>query len=90
MYTIATALKARQELFGITIHTIEEAFEVSDRDGDGKVSEEEFRGVINRLGLGLKEHECKALLKALDMNDDRELSFQEFCDALKSVGFDAR
>lgn len=43
--------------------------------------------VTTRLGIGLKDDECRALMASLDINGDGELSFQEFCDALKSVGF---
>jgi len=48
--TIADAIHARRSLFGATISNVRRAFAAFDQNGDGVISQEEFRSGMRRLG----------------------------------------
>ena len=55
-----------------------EAFRVFDADGDGYVTAEELRQVMERLGESLTNDEVKAMILAADMDGDGRVDFGEF------------
>lgn len=59
------------------------SFKRFDKNGDGKLSEEEFATVLGSLGGeggGLAPEECKQLFDALDRDEDGKLTVSEFID----------
>ncbi|CAE7877971.1 unnamed protein product, partial [Symbiodinium necroappetens] len=60
------------------------SFKRFDKNGDGKLSEEELVGVLSHLGgeggAGLAPEECKQLFEALDRDSNGKLTVDEFLD----------
>ena len=63
-----------------------EVFHMFDRDGDGYISQDEMRLVINALGSPASQAEVSAMMGAHDVDNDGKLTFQEFAAWLASVG----
>ncbi|KAJ8904381.1 hypothetical protein NDN08_000900 [Rhodosorus marinus] len=61
-----------------------EAFKVFDKDGSGKISAEELRNVLLKLGENLTSEEATDLIKAADLNGDGEIDYEEF---VKMMGY---
>jgi len=61
-----------------------QAFDVFDSDHSGKISREELRQVMKTLGENVTEDQLNDMLKAADINEDGEISFEEFCLMMKS------
>ncbi|KAG1225382.1 hypothetical protein G6F68_019939 [Rhizopus microsporus] len=53
-------------------------FEKFDKNGDGQISEEELKQVMNELGERLTGEEIKDMIKDADTNNDGQISFEEF------------
>jgi len=49
-----------------------------DTDGNGFVSQTEFRNAIRKLGLGFSSREIDQLLSKIDTNGDGKISYPEF------------
>merc|ERR1712232_313139 len=58
------------------------AFQVWDRDGDGTVSKKELLRLLSQLCPGLSQTQCRALLDAMDSNNDGRIDYYEFVDFL--------
>ncbi|MEV6127189.1 EF-hand domain-containing protein [Streptomyces violaceusniger] len=58
-------------------------FERYDLDGDGLVTADEFRQVVAELeGQEITPAAAQALIDSLDLNGDRQMSFEEFWAAM--------
>lgn len=53
-------------------------FENFDKNGDGQISLEELKEVMNGLGEKLTENELKDMMNDADTNNDGYIDFQEF------------
>ncbi|VDO99385.1 unnamed protein product [Soboliphyme baturini] len=53
-------------------------FKVFDRNGDGYITKEELRHVMESLGEELTDEEMDMMLKAADKDGDNRVSFDEF------------
>ncbi|CAE7517388.1 unnamed protein product [Symbiodinium natans] len=62
-----------------SINRLKATFGRFDRNGDGKISEEELVSVMSSLG-DLSESECRELFKSLDKDGNGKLSVAEFVD----------
>eukprot|EP00300_Choanocystis_sp_HF-7_P020719 c20660_g1_i3.p4 GENE.c20660_g1_i3~~c20660_g1_i3.p4 ORF type:complete len:103 (+),score=31.45 c20660_g1_i3:1398-1706(+) len=58
------------------------AFAVFDQNGDGKISVEELRSVLTKLGEALTDQEVEDMMREADVNGDGELDYGEFVDSL--------
>ncbi|KAF4367003.1 hypothetical protein CsatB_014132 [Cannabis sativa] len=67
---------------------LKEAFDVFDRDKDGRISVEELGSILSSLGLkeGKKMENCKEMIKKVDMDGDGMVNFEEFKSMMKSGG----
>ncbi|XP_004508466.1 calmodulin-like protein 3 [Cicer arietinum] len=59
---------------------LKEAFDVFDKDKDGKISVEELALILGSLGLreGKKIEECKEMIRKVDTDGDGMVNFNEF------------
>jgi hypothetical protein len=58
--------------------TFKECFAALDADGGGSISEEEFRGAIERSGMVLNDAEFRILMTKLDVDQSGSLDYAEF------------
>lgn len=61
-----------------------EAFRVFDNDGNGFITAEELRLVMNNLGEELKKEEIDAIIAEADENGDGQIDYAEFAQMMKS------
>ncbi|KAK8556322.1 hypothetical protein V6N13_064361 [Hibiscus sabdariffa] len=68
-----------------------EAFDVFDQNGDGYISVEELRSVLESLGLkqGKAIEDCKRMIRRVDEDGDGRVNFTEFKQMMKGGGFSA-
>ena len=57
---------------------ITQGFSVFDTDGDGKISLDDLRTVMNSLGEQLTDEQIAEIIKDIDKNDDDTINFEEF------------
>ena len=78
---ILEAMRYRRRLYGLQLTDARSVFEAMDRDGDGKLSREEFEKALNRLGMGLTSSQIHALVSAVGSVDD-SVPFENFLEML--------
>ena len=61
---------------------IGETFKVFDKDGNGFISADELRHVINNLGEKLTDDEVDELIREADIDDDGQINYEEFVTLL--------
>ena len=54
------------------------AFDAADEDSSGFLSLEDVRSMLKRMVPSMKEKEVQSILKALDLDESGEVSFEEF------------
>ena len=55
-----------------------EAFKVFDQNGDGYVTRDELKKVMEGLGEKLSEQEVEEMIKEVDIDGDGKINYQEF------------
>ena len=78
-----TAL-AGEKLTDAEIERFRSVFVLFDRNGDGKVSSEEFRDAMNELGFKLTDEQYRTGVACFDSNEDGSLDFEEFVELAKT------
>ncbi|XWS22237.1 hypothetical protein CRYUN_Cryun29cG0017300 [Craigia yunnanensis] len=70
---------------------MKEAFNVFDQNGDGYISVDELRSVLDSLGLkqGKTIEDCKRMIMKVDVDGDGRVNFKEFKQMMKGGGFSA-
>ncbi|GMI64685.1 CALMODULIN LIKE 7, ROOT HAIR SPECIFIC 1 [Hibiscus trionum] len=70
---------------------MKKAFNVFDRNGDGYISVDELRSVLESLGLkqGNAMEDCKRMITKVDVDVDGRVNFMEFKKMMKVGGFSA-
>lgn len=68
-----------------------EAFNVFDQNGDGFITVEELRSVLQSLGLkqGRTIEDCKKMINKVDVDGDGRVNYREFKQMMKGGGFSA-
>jgi Ca2+-binding EF-hand superfamily protein len=56
-----------------------EAFQIFDQDGDGNISADELRQIMENLGERLTDEEVEDMVKEADTDGDGEINYKEFC-----------
>ena len=49
-----------------------------DKDGNGRISTKELKGVMKSLGQNVTDAEVQSMIKKVDLNHDGEIDFEEF------------
>ena len=57
---------------------IKEMFSQMDTDKSGKLTAQEFRNGIRKLGIGLKSREIDQIILRVDTNQDGLINYKEF------------
>lgn len=65
-------------IFKASSKNMSELFSEIDQDGNGSLSQVEFRNAIRKLGLGLTSKEIDQLISRLDCNGDGKIDYKEF------------
>ncbi|KAE8694895.1 Calmodulin-like protein 5 [Hibiscus syriacus] len=70
---------------------MKEAFNVFDQNGDGYISVDELKSVLDALGLkqGKAMEDCKRMITKVDTDGDGRVNFMEFKQMMKAGGFGA-
>ncbi|XP_010549761.1 PREDICTED: probable calcium-binding protein CML32 [Tarenaya hassleriana] len=63
---------------------LREAFEMYDADGDGKISAMELHVVLRRLGEKCTVDDCRRMIRAVDVDGDGHVDFEEFKKMMSS------
>ena len=66
------------------IYEIRMAFDMIDTDNSGTISVKELRALMKRVNQHLDDEEISALMSECDLNNDRELDFEEFKNLMAS------
>ena len=61
------------------------AFRKFDTDGDGKITNSEFKFILTKMGDKLPEEDAERVFKLADLNHDGVLDFVEFVDFWKAI-----
>ena len=59
-------------------YSLEEVFQIFDRDSDGQISRQDLMDSFNNFGLGLSVVQIEKILKLIDSNKDGAIEFSEF------------
>ena len=70
--------------------SFEDIFRKFDEDGNGVISQTEFRNAIRRLNLGLSSREIDKLMTRVDTNSDGKIDYKEFITKFKPSELDDR
>ncbi|KAL3892226.1 hypothetical protein ACJMK2_004455 [Sinanodonta woodiana] len=63
---------------------LKRAFQVFDRDGNGKIDAKELQAAMKTLGDTLTDEECNLMIKVADTNSDGKIDYMEFIDFISS------
>ena len=66
------------------ISEFKEAFDLFDKDGDGRITATELGTVMKNLGQSPSEAELRDMVNEVDENSDGTIDFQEFLNMLAS------
>ena len=57
---------------------LRETFKLFDTDGSGKISPEELKTIMLKLGEDLTDHQIREMIREADADNDGEIDFDEF------------
>lgn len=57
---------------------LRKTFEIFDTDGSGKISSDELKIVMKKLGEELTDFQIQEMIKEADSDGDGEIDFEEF------------
>jgi EF-hand domain pair len=70
--------------------SFEDIFKDFDSDGNGYISQVEFRNALRKLNLGVTSREIDKLLQKIDSNQDGKIDWKEFIAKFKHSDLDDR
>ena len=62
-----------------------EAFKIFDRDGNGLISADELKYVLQNLEEDLTDEELRDIIRVADIDGDGQINYQEFSKVLLSI-----
>lgn len=69
---------------------LQEAFDNVDADGDGKISHDDLKTVLQEAGFEGNDDNIQAIISAVDDSGDGLINFEEFAIAVISLGITIR
>jgi len=75
-------MHSSRTIYSHTLRTVCDVFDACDKDGNGRLSFEEFEDAMLRLDLGLGSTEVRAIFDATDKDHDGRLDHNEFAREL--------
>ncbi len=78
------SLYKKQVLFKVQEEKLRKAFNICDYDGNGFVTLEELKHIINEVGENLNEEQIITMIKEVDMDGDDRINFEEFIQLMKN------
>jgi len=88
-WMITTTGKSRRELSEVhgfseeQIAVFEESFSLLDKDGDGNISNDEIRSLMNSLGYSPSEEDISTVISKVDTNGNGSVDFDEFLTMMR-------
>merc|ERR1712061_256465 len=73
----------RQRLRSMPYFNVYDAFNSLDLNGDGRISREEFKRIIQSRGFYVSDKEVNEIVEKMDKNKDGRVSFAEFADEIR-------
>ena len=64
-------------------YLLEDAFKICDLNGNGIISKDEFRMLLEQCGHRVTESDARRLLTRFDRNDDGVVLGEEFMDEIR-------
>ena len=59
-----------------------EVFKIFDKNNDEKIDAEDLKIIFQELGEDVTDEDCKLMIDEHDLNDDKELDFDEFVNLM--------
>ena len=59
-----------------------QAFEVFDKDKDGKISRQELKTIMRSLGQNPSDDDIEEMMLSVDKNQDGQISYDEFMNLI--------
>ena len=69
----------------LTEKNLKLAFDVFDRDKSGKISQNELKYILGEYNVNAKEHLWQKMIKQIDLNQDGQISYEEFHKMMMDV-----
>ena len=63
---------------------LERAFKIFDKDSDGKITHSELKQAMEEMGQKLTDKEIAEMIKSADLDNDKEINFEEFKKMMSS------
>jgi hypothetical protein len=69
----------------LTEKNLKMAFDVFDRDKSGGISQNELKYILGEYNVNAKEYLWKKMIQQIDLNQDGQISYQEFHEMMMDV-----
>ena len=69
----------------LTEQNLKMAFNVFDRDKSGGISQNELKYILGEYNVNVKEHLWKKMIQQIDLNQDGQISYEEFRKMMMDV-----
>lgn len=83
-------LEKLRQIIRTSSKSFEDIFKEFDADGNGYISQVEFRNAMRKLNIGLSSREIDKLMEKIDTNADGKIDWQEFMAKFKTTSLDDR
>jgi len=83
-------LEKLRQIIRSSSQSFEDIFREFDSDGNGSISQVEFRNAIRKLNLGLTSREIDKVMLRIDTNQDGKIDYHEFISKFKTNDLDER
>jgi len=82
IYDLTTVVEKVREAARQQFPLVRDVFRRFDNNHDGVLTQPEFKGMLEKFGFQLADHEVNMVMKHFDSRKDGQVSYNEFCDAI--------